>query len=228
MLWDGISGKLKPSPTRMHEQIIETCTNTIKKNMNKKRTTVTLIILCILALAIVRITIHLQSSKQLVVYNTPTEYLPLPSASQEPSTSTTGTVLHVEKLRPGITFGQLTISTITPFNATHGPLSNENAQINFEGMLTVEGEYYYYAEGQQEGMVFFAISEKSLRESASGLAPNNTKLYIKFANQQIAKKAFGPKGNSGTAVIVIDNLKLIYYSSELQHSARLMSLREKK
>lgn len=103
--------------------------------------------------------------------------------------------------------------------------SFENVAISFSGETELTGTYNYYDDDVAflYDSVCFDVDEDSYSKMPR-MVENDRDPWFCFYDQGKAKEAFGPKGSSGKATIIIDDYAFISYPSEGSDGARLVKV----
>jgi len=157
-----------------------------------------------------------------------------PTATPVETGATLDNPFDVTEVEVGDTVAGMSIVSVGPWkqSSTMG-LGVDNAEIRFEGEVTISGTYTYYGnDGILSDVVGFQPDASSLEKfpQASG---DSRAVWFLFSNQSAARKVFGPatdevtKGYDGEATLTIKNYAIILSGSEATNLAELVSVTSK-
>lgn len=171
------------------------------------------------------------SSKQL------TEAIQTNNSQKEISTSSpssvSATVFKINEIKVGDKIGQMTVQSIEPFDPEISGipklsgLSENNFRITFSGQIAITGNYEFMdltKVGTGDKYVFFTPDSSSATLLPQEAVANKNGYSFIFRNYDRAVKLLNSKGEKGTAKVVIDNLSLVSFPTEINNSADLIQV----
>ena len=140
-------------------------------------------------------------------------------------------IFDINENKVGDNLGEMMVTSISFVSANLAdshPLE-ENHKVVFGGDLVLEGKFNYYDQNSYyANKVCFTVNQKdSLRVPILSQYRKDRDTYFCFSNDELAQQEFDPKGSSGVAKIVIDELVLYWYPGGNYPLAILKTVLEK-
>jgi len=125
----------------------------------------------------------------------------------------------------------MTVTSVVPYDAEHGAISEDNYKIQFSGQATITGNYQIYAPNDggmgitSDDVCVIEVNEQTVANLPKEKSDNRG-VWFCFTNPADAKSALGSEPGTKTATMVVDEYKINYYPSEVYNTAKFISKTE--